>query len=102
MVFCASLAPCPKEMAAAETSWSPLKAGCSSWSRKTRWIPKTRYMAAAAITKATSGEATMPTAALVTLPHEIAARPPAAMPAPTRPPMTAWLEDEGMPRYQVT
>jgi hypothetical protein len=59
-------------------------------------------MAAKAMTKATSGEATMPTAALVTLGHEMAARPPPAMPAPTRPPMTAWLDDEGMPRCQVT
>ena len=39
--------------------------------------------------------------AVRTTPQLIAAIPPAASPAPTRPPMIAWLDEDGMPMYQV-
>ncbi len=54
-----------------------------------------------AIVKATRGLAMIPMAAFSTLLQEMAENPPAARPAPTRPPMMAWLDDEGMPMYQV-
>ncbi len=51
---------------------------------------------------ATAGDSTMPMAAFSTLDQSMASRPPAASPAPTRPPMMAWLEEDGMPKRQVT
>ena len=51
--------------------------------------------------KARAGDATMAITAVRTTPQLIAASPPAARPAPTSPPMIAWLDDEGMPMYQV-
>ena len=52
--------------------------------------------------KATAGDATMAIAVSDTASQLIAARPPAASPAPTSPPMIAWLDEDGMPTYQVT
>ena len=101
IVFCASLAPCPKDTAAAETSCSPLNAGWSSCALVSRWMPMTRYIAANAIEKATAGDRMMPMAAFSTLAQSIASRPPAARPAPTSPPMIAWLEEDGMPKRHV-
>ena len=43
----------------------------------------------------------MAIAVFCTLDQEMASMPPAARPAPTRPPMRAWLDDEGMPTHQV-
>ena len=54
-----------------------------------------------AMENATAGESTMPMAAFCTLDQSIAAKPPAARPAPTRPPMMAWLDDDGMPKRHV-
>ena len=54
-----------------------------------------------AMLSATAGEAMIPMAALLTLSQEMAAKPPAARPAPTRPPMIAWLDDDGIPKYHV-
>ncbi len=59
------------------------------------------YIRMKAIVNATSGLAMMPMAAFCTLPHEMAPIPPAARPAPTRPPMMAWLDDEGIPMNHV-
>jgi len=50
---------------------------------------------------ATAGLATMPMAAFSTELHEMAEKPPAARPAPTSPPMMAWLDEDGMPKYHV-
>jgi hypothetical protein len=58
-------------------------------------------VARAAIRKATRGETTMNRAVCSTFAQLIALRPPAEMPAPTSPPITAWLDDDGIPKYQV-
>jgi hypothetical protein len=89
MVFWASLAPCPKETAAAETSCRPLNAFASSRMCQRCWIRAKITIARNATVKATTGEATMAITAVRTTPQLIAARPPAASPAPTRPPMIA-------------
>ena len=65
-------------------------------------MPNTRYIATNAMPKATAGDSTMPSAAFSTLDQSMASSPPAARPAPTRPPMIAWLDDDGMPNRQVT
>jgi hypothetical protein len=101
MVFCASLAPCPKDRAAAETNCRPLKLGWSSCSLKIFCTRNTMYMRMNAIVNATSGLAMMPMAAFCTLLQEMAPSPPAAIPAPTRPPMMAWLDEDGIPMYHV-
>ena len=101
MVFCASFAPWPKDTAPAETSWSHLNGLALSGRWNTLRTPATRNIARKAMPKATSGLATIATSVLVTLGHAIASMPPAARPAPTRPPMRAWLEDDGIPTHQV-
>ena len=64
--------------------------------------PRQQSIAKKATVNATPGEATMAITAVRTTPQLIAARPPAASPAPTSPPMIAWLDEDGMPMYQVT
>jgi hypothetical protein len=54
-----------------------------------------------ATVNASNGEATIAISAVSTTPQLMAERPPAASPAPTKPPMIAWLEEDGMPTYQV-
>ena len=56
---------------------------------------------AMAITIPSSGAAKMKTLVLITPDETIAAKPALAVPAPTRPPTSAWLLLDGMPRYQV-
>ena len=51
--------------------------------------------------KATRGEITMARAAFSMLLHLITSRPPAESPAPSRPPMSAWLDEDGIPIDQV-
>ena len=50
---------------------------------------------------ATSGEAMIATAVFCTADQSMASSPPADRPAPTSPPMSAWLDDEGIPIHQV-
>ena len=102
MVFCASFAPWPNETAAADTSWKPLNTGWLSCIFVNRWIPSTRYMAMKAIPNATAGDRMMPMPTYWTPAQPMAAIPTAEKPAPTSPPMMAWLEEEGMPKRQVT
>ena len=47
------------------------------------------------------GERKMATTVLVTPEAMTTSRPPLLMPAPSRPPIRAWLLDEGMPSHQV-
>ncbi len=101
IVFCASFAPWPKDTAAAETTCRPLNGRASSDHFVTFWITTTRAVAAMPTLSATAGETTIATAVLRRLVQFTASVPPAASPAPTRPPITAWLEEEGIPTYQV-
>ena len=59
IVFWASLAPWPKETAAADRSCRPLNALASSGTFQRRWIRARRSMAKNATLNATPGEATM-------------------------------------------
>ena len=101
IVFWASLAPCPNDTAPADTSWSHLKGLALSGTWKTFCTKPIRYIAMNAITNATSGLAMMAMAVFSTLPQLMASVPPAASPAPTRPPISAWLEEDGIPTHQV-
>ncbi len=101
MVFCASLAPCPKDTAAAETICSHLNCLASSAQWVTRCSRATRNIARNATVKATSGEMMIARAAFSMLLHLMASAPPADSPAPSSPPISAWLDDDGMPIAQV-
>jgi len=89
IVFWASLAPWPKETAAADTSCSPLNALASECTPHRRWMRAITAIATNATVKARAGDATMAITAVRTTPQLIAASPPAARPAPTSPPMIA-------------
>ncbi len=101
IVFCASLAPWPNETAPAETSCSTLNGRALSGSLNSFCEPATRYIARKATVNATNGEAMIATAVFCTEAQSIASIPPADRPAPTSPPMSAWLDDEGIPTHQV-
>ena len=101
IVFWASLAPCPNETAAADNSCRPLKAFASSGTLSRRCSRDSPSIAKNATVNATIGETTIAISAVCTTPQLMAERPPAASPAPTKPPMIAWLEEDGIPMYQV-
>ena len=68
-----------------------------------RTSQKRATMTRNATRKPTDGEATMGMTTLSSTPrHRTASKPTSATAAPTRPPMRACEELEGMPKYQVT
>src|SRR5262245_2855428 len=54
-----------------------------------------------ATTKPSAGETTMKTSVSSTPLNTIAFRPPATNAEPTKPPISAWLLEDGSPKYQV-
>ena len=101
MVFWASLAPWPNDTAADEMICSHLNGLASSFQCVSRCSTPTRNMARNATVKATRGESTIASAVFSTLLHLITSVPPAESPAPMRPPMRAWLDEDGMPNDHV-
>ena len=64
-------------------------------------MPITSPVAATATDSATTGDATIASSVLRTLLQATAATPPEANPAPIRPPMIAWEDEEGIPMCHV-
>ncbi len=102
IVFCASFVPCVKATNPPETSWSRLKTRFTRPGARLRTTHMTASMSAAAPTIPKSGARSDGIATFSTSPfHCTTPNPPAAMAEPTTPPMSAWLELDGRPRYHV-
>ena len=104
MVFCASLAPCEYERKAAVNTCRPRNARLTGAGRnRRRYTMKIKSTAKiAAAKKPSGGEMARLATCLPSDDHLTPPRPPAAaMPEPHRPPMSAWVELLGSPRYQV-
>ena len=101
IVFWASWRPWPTAIAAAESVWARRKKR-SVRRRSTRRSPHiSATISTAAPSAPTTGETSIGTSTVSPMtPHLTVA--PAARVAPTRPPIRAWEDDEGMPRHQVT
>ena len=103
IVFCASFVPCVNATKPPETS-------CSR--RKTRLIlPGERRRISQVIESISAAARKSPANGAISdgistfsfrPPHLTTSKPEAAMPEPSTPPIRAWLELDGRPRYQVT
>src|SRR5713101_7035430 len=104
MVFCASLAPCEYERKAAVRTCSLRNVRLTGVGRSCKRCTTriSRIAKTAEAMKPSGGEITRLAICLPNAAHFTPPRPPAAaMPAPQRPPMSAWVELLGSPRYQV-
>ena len=100
IVFWASWRPWPSARAAAETVWAirkPRKTFCGFRLRKIHMIASITRNAAM---KPKIGDSTIGIRTLSTIVVQCTTAP-ATSAAPTRPPMRAWEDDEGRPKYQV-
>ena len=100
MVFCASCRPWPSAIAAAETVWANLKPRVALAGLVRRKIHMIATITRKPRPKATSGERIIGMTTLPSTTDQLAVTPP-AMAAPTRPPIRAWEEEEGRPKYHV-
>ena len=101
IVFCASLPPWLIEYAADEAKCSALKVllarlGCAFLNRML-----VSNISSIAMAKPSIGETTMATIVLVVPELSTAPNPACAMPAPSNPPTSAWLDEDGRPLTQV-
>src|SRR5713226_1465575 len=104
MVFCASFAPCEYDRKAAVNTCRPRNVRLTGAGRSCRryTMKISRIAKIAAAKKPNGGEMARLATCLPSDDHLTPPRPPAAaMPAPHRPPMSAWVELLGNPRYQV-
>src|SRR6266852_1520368 len=104
MVFCASFAPCEYERKAAVRTCSLRNVRLTGVGRRCKRCTTriSRIAKTAEAMKPSGGETTRLAICLPNAAHFTPPRPPAAaMPAPQRPPMSAWVELLGSPRYQV-
>jgi hypothetical protein len=101
MVFCASLPPCPRLKAAAETSWSRR----NRWSTRRGAAPLKSHISASISTNAKTspsrGDTTMKMIVFSKAGPFTTLQPALAMPAPTTPPIRACDEEVGRPSHQV-
>src|SRR6202165_1776934 len=102
IVFWASLPPCEKDTKAAAATWTSRKVRLTGPGRR-RWTARTMSVTRiAAITKPRSGEITSEVSCFVNDDQRTAEKLPIeATPAPTRPPIRAWVELLGSPKNQV-
>src|SRR6185369_13247630 len=101
MVFCASLPPWPSEKSAAETNCSLRKVASAKAGEAFTKDHETISTRSSARPKPSAGETTMPATVLPTPDQITGLKPALAMPAPSRPPISAWDDDDGMPASQV-
>src|SRR5690348_8246006 len=102
MVFCASFVPCAREIRAAEPTCPTRKPWPRTSLAADLVIRYTEYVPIAAMRPAITGESTAGIRTLDTMPcHFTAPAPAAAMVDPTTPPISAWDELDGIPRYHV-
>ena len=100
IVFCASCRPWPRASAAAEKVWAirkPRKTLCGFRFRKIHMIAS---ITANAAQKPKTGDSTIGIRTLSTIVAQCTIAP-AAIAAPTRPPIRACDDEEGRPKYQV-
>src|SRR5258708_18712139 len=101
MVFCASLPPWPSEYSEAETNCRIRKARSTANGVERTDSQDTIATNTSASRKPTSGDSTIASSVLERPLHTAADSPALALPAPTRPPISACELDEGMPSAQV-
>src|SRR5215204_768958 len=102
IVFCASFVPCVKATKAPEKSWSRRKMRFTMPGARFRMIQRTLIISAAARNAPSTGASKDGISTLSFSPsHWTTPRPSAATADPTMPPMSAWLELDGSPMYQV-
>src|SRR5438105_587278 len=102
IVFWASFEPCEKAIHAAERTWARPKTRVTvagnAWAKKF----SSKTMTTNAAVKPRRGENIRPWNVFSSPPNWIALQPALATPAPTMLKISAWLELDGMPKYQVT
>jgi hypothetical protein len=102
IVFWASFVPCVKATNPPETSWSRRKTRLTVPGARRRTIHMSATISAAAPAIPKSGAASEGMATFSTRPsHCTTSNPLAAIAEPVMPPISAWLELEGRPRYHV-
>ena len=102
IVFWASFVPCVKATKPPERSWSRRKMRFTMPGARFRMIQSTRIISAAASSAPITGASNDGMSTLSHSPcHWTTPRPSAATAEPTMPPMSAWLELDGSPTYQV-
>ncbi len=103
MVFCASLVPCASASRPPEITWPKRKPPVTGPGRSRPTIRYSSRIASPATTKARIGATTAGTITLPRIPSskDTALGPSATSTAPTIPPIRAWEELDGRPKYQV-
>src|SRR6266850_481855 len=86
---------------AAATNWSLLNARLTGSGWRLRQIHRSGTMIMYPARRHRVGDSTIASSGFWRPPHFTTENPAAAMPAPTKPPIKAWEEDEGIPKYQV-
>src|SRR4051794_6543846 len=100
IVFWASCRPWPNAIAAADTVWAILKPRLTRPGLRRRNTHMIVSINANAITKPTTGDTTIGTRTLSLMAAQ-STKLPDARAAPTRPPIKAWEDDDGRPKYHV-
>src|SRR6266545_1252310 len=101
IVLAASCMPCPNAMAVAETAWARRNRRLSTPGWPWRKAHKTASIIRYPSRNPTSGETTIGIATFSPKPAQWTLLPAASRVAPTRPPSSAWVEEDGRPKYQV-
>ena len=103
IVFCASFVPCVNATKPPETSWSRRKTRLTVPGER-RWITQViAIISAAAMKSPANGAISEGISTLSFSPSQLTTlQPAAATLEPRTPPISAWLELDGRPRYHVT
>src|ERR1700709_1388623 len=101
IVFWASLPPWPSEYKAEVINWVRRKLRSALLAETRRNSQETRTISSKATAMPSMGARKIPKVVLMTPAQITALKPALVMPAPSRPPIRAWLEEEGMPSIQV-
>ena len=103
IVFCASFVPCVKATKPPETSWSRRKTRLTVPGERRRITQVIAIISAAAMASPANGAISEGISTLSFSPSQLTTlQPAAAMLEPRMPPISAWLELDGRPRYHVT
>src|SRR6478609_7959115 len=100
MVFCASLAPWPSEYSEAETNCRARKVLSALIGATLRKLQETISTSSSASAQPLAGDMKIATKVLPSPHQTIEEKPALASPAPTRPPISACEELDGMPAIQ--
>src|SRR5207253_7691043 len=102
MVFCASLEPCENAIHAADNNCARPKTRVTVAGNERAKKFSSSTMTQNAAAKPSRGEKTRPCKVFSSPPNWTASQPAPATPAPTRLKISAWLELDGKPKYQVS